>query len=55
MISVRGTGNAGSRYHLPDSAHVGASSGFSLIITKFVSSETRTVESKGIWKAVRQY
>jgi len=55
VISVLGTGRAGSLYHLPLSAHVGASSGFSLIITRFVSSDTRTVESNGIWNAVRQY
>ena len=55
VISVRGTGSAGSRYQRPDSAHVGASSGFSLIMHRLVSSETRTVESNGIWNAVRQY
>lgn len=29
--------------------------GFSLIMVRLVSRETRTVESKGIWKAVRRY
>mmetsp|Transcript_2552 Transcript_2552/g.5966 ORF Transcript_2552/g.5966 Transcript_2552/m.5966 type:complete len:214 (-) Transcript_2552:877-1518(-) len=55
VISVRGTGSPGSLNHRPDSRHVSPCSGFSLIIHKFVSSDTRTVASKGIWNATRMY
>lgn len=41
--------------HLPATVQVGPSVGFSLIMVRLVSRETRTVESKGIWKAVRRY
>ena len=41
--------------HLPATWQVGPSAGFSLIMHRLVSSETRTVESKGIWNAVRMY
>ena len=41
--------------HLPATVQVGPSVGFSLIMVRLVSREMRTVESKGIWKAVRRY
>ena len=43
------------RHHLPATVQVGPSVGFSLIMVRLVSREMRTVESKGIWKAVRRY
>mmetsp|Transcript_29700 Transcript_29700/g.75667 ORF Transcript_29700/g.75667 Transcript_29700/m.75667 type:complete len:238 (+) Transcript_29700:642-1355(+) len=55
VISVRWMGSDGSRYQRPDAAQVGPSSGFSLIMHRFVSSDTRTVASNGIWNAVRMY
>ena len=45
----------GFGFHLPATVQVGPSVGFSLIMVRLVSRETRTVESKGIWKAVRRY
>ena len=41
--------------HLPATVQVGPSVGFSLIMVRLVSREMRTVESKGIWNAVRRY
>mmetsp|Transcript_687 Transcript_687/g.1730 ORF Transcript_687/g.1730 Transcript_687/m.1730 type:complete len:237 (+) Transcript_687:1862-2572(+) len=48
-------GKEGSRYQRPDAAQVGPSSGFSRIMQRLVSRDTRTVASNGIWKAVRMY
>ena len=42
-------GRSGSRYQRPVAAQVGPSSGFSLIMHRFMSRLVRTVESNGIW------
>mmetsp|Transcript_15875 Transcript_15875/g.47774 ORF Transcript_15875/g.47774 Transcript_15875/m.47774 type:complete len:341 (+) Transcript_15875:434-1456(+) len=55
VTSVRGSGSAGSRRHLRVSWQEGPSSGFSLNMVRLVSRLMRTVESNGIWKAVRWY
>ena len=52
MCSVPGGSQAA---RLPATVQVGPSSGFSLIMVRLVSRLMRTVESKGIWNAVRRY
>ncbi len=46
---------ASQKPYLPAMVQLGPSSGFSLIMHRLVSSEMRTVASKGIWNAVRMY